>query len=169
MHRARLKRHGDINKTTHSAHGSGAAFLRSLIGTLNQHCVTWPFAYFSDGYPRIRFEGKSRHATRIMCLLAHGEPPEGKPEAAHNCGNARCVNPSHLEWKSSAGNAADKILHGTTGAGENNPRAKLTAPAAAKIRELFASGTGIRVLADLYQVSPQNIRHIVTGKTWRHP
>jgi hypothetical protein len=99
--------------------------------------------------------------------MANGIQPDGKSEAAHRCGNKRCVNPAHLEWKSATENAADKIVHGTNGAGESNPRAKLAAVDVAEIRELFAHGAQIPALAATYRITPQNVRHIVTGKTWK--
>lgn len=68
-----------------------------------------------------------RKANRIMCILAHGEPPTPKHIAAHSegCGHLGCVNRNHLSWKTQEENEADKKRHGTARCGRGN-RTNLT-------------------------------------------
>lgn len=47
------------------------------------------------------------YAHRLICHIAHGEPPDGKPYALHSCDVPLCVNPDHLRWGSQADNIQD--------------------------------------------------------------
>lgn len=53
------------------------------------------------------------NAHRLMCVFVNGDCPPDKNEAAHSCGNRKCVNPAHLRWATYEENGADKIIHGT--------------------------------------------------------
>jgi hypothetical protein len=120
-------------------------------------CLIWPFARYNKGYGNVTFLDAAgvKHSTgahRMMCRLAHGEPPTPKHEVAHSCGNGfgGCVNPHHLRWDTWTGNYADKIKHGTDQYGERNPRSKLTRAIARDIRR---SRESVTVLAQRYGVS----------------
>ncbi len=91
-------------------------------------CLAWPFALKSDGYGQLMFRGKNTRAHRVMCMLAHGEPPHPGYLACHSCGKGReaCVNPRHLRWASAYENMADKITHGTHNRGERHVFAQLS-------------------------------------------
>jgi hypothetical protein len=60
--------------------------------------------------------GDTLYAHRLMCQLAHGDPPTPDHIAAHSCGRGHegCVNPNHLSWKTYSENELDKRVHGTT-------------------------------------------------------
>ena len=99
----------------YSGKGPGVAWLRRHINYSGEDCLKWPFSTDSRvGRGRVGYDGKLHWAHRLMCEWAHGPAPEGKPQAAHNCGNGHlgCVNPRHLEWKSNRENCHDKIAHG---------------------------------------------------------
>lgn len=95
--------------------GKAFAWLYQHVNYSGDDCLRWPFHIDSRvGRGRLGHNGKLCWAHRVMCELAHGHAPEGKPQAAHNCGNGHlgCVNPKHLEWKSNQENCQDKSLHG---------------------------------------------------------
>lgn len=151
--------------------GKGIEFLRSLIGHKGDDCIPWPMARNPNGRGYVGFNGgHPKLAHRVMCELAHGPAPEGKPEAAHTCGKGHegCVNPNHLEWKSKAENQQDKRRHGTNKNGKDGPgtRWKLTPE---KVSEIRAWGDKITqpMLALMYGTSWQNIGMILRGKSWK--
>lgn len=86
-----------------------AAFLKEVVASPTEACVLWPYYRTSRGYGRLG--DKSAH--RMMCIMAHGDPPFEGAQAAHWCGNASCVNPAHLRWATQKENEEDKYRHGT--------------------------------------------------------
>src|SRR6185312_60585 len=98
---------GHINKTRVNMsdldHLEGGGLLKQWIRAhLNyphkEWCLLWPFSRNQGGYANVG--RKSTLVHRIMCEYMHGEPPDGKPEAAHECGKGYlgCVNPHHIVW-----------------------------------------------------------------------
>lgn len=81
--------------------GEPQQFIRDHVGYHGDDCVLWPFARAWNGYPEMQFGGKQARAHRVMCMLAHGDPPEPYFEASHICENGHegCVNPRHLMWE----------------------------------------------------------------------
>jgi hypothetical protein len=95
----------------------------------------------------------------------NGEPPSPQHHAAHNCGNASCVNPYHIRWATPSENQADRVEHGTSNRGERNGQTALTEDQVREIRALD------RVISDdeismRYGVSKSSILNILHGKTW---
>lgn len=85
-------------------------FLKASLSAVTQDCIEWPFHKNPRGYGRL---GDGRAAHRVMCEMAHGEPPFSNAQAAHWCGDASCVNPRHLRWATPKENEQDKYRHGT--------------------------------------------------------
>jgi len=77
------------------------------------------------GYPRVIINGSRRAVCRVLCEIIYGPPAVGDLQAAHSCGNKRCVNPLHIRWATVKENNADKVIHGTTAHGSRNGNAKL--------------------------------------------
>lgn len=149
--------------------GKRLDFLKSIVGTTEQGCITWPFAVLQTGYGQMEMGGKKMSASRAICILAHGEPPLGMNQSAHRCGNRICVNPNHLRWASVSQNLNDRREHGTLTdvAGEANGRAKLTAEEAREIRRRALAGTETHyeIAAD-YGVTFSTVSDIKRGKSW---
>lgn len=129
-------------------------------------CLVYP--YGDEGsLGGLTYGGKKYKAPRLMCLLAHGEPPSDIHEAAHSCGKRHlgCVNPNHLRWALPAENAADKASHGTHRRGASQNGAKLTEDDVRKIRRLI----GViphQEIADRFDVSQPTISQIKHGSSW---
>jgi hypothetical protein len=120
------------------------------------------------GYGVMGFQGSTMLASRVMCILAHGEPPDDKSQAAHSCGKPVCINPNHIRWDTAAGNAADRSKHGTEIRGVNKPLAKLTDADIKEIRRMTIAGARQRVIADQFGVSRALIWKVQKGIAWKH-
>lgn len=144
--------------------GEPLAFLRSLAGHTGQQCVRWPYSLNSSGYGYTYVESRWIGAPRLICIFTHGEPV-GYREAAHECGNRWCVNPSHLTWKTKSENGMDRRRHGTSSLGSNGYRATLTE---AQALEVLNSALRTSEIASKYSISARTVRRIKTGARWPH-
>ena len=145
-------------------------WLRERVNHSDDDCLIWPFFRLPDPHGRgqLSYMGKMIYAHRLMCIFAHGEPPTQKHQAAHNCGNGHlgCVNPKHLEWKTSSQNQQDRKKHGTQAGNTNGPTGKLSFAKAAEIRKLRANGLLLEELARRFDVTEGAIRKVCKGETW---
>jgi len=129
-------------------------------------CLIWPFSRSQNGYGRIRRGKKKEPAHREMCIAVHGPAPSERYETAHTCGKGHlgCCHPQHLAWKTRIENCADRLIHGTDGRGEKNPRAKLTRAQVLEIRAL--NNIQKPVLARKFGVDHKTITDILSRKIW---
>lgn len=74
----------------------------------------------ASGYIHVKVCGRQIGAHRAMLLLAKRDGFFHKAQAAHQCGNPSCVNPSHLKWATAKVNAADRVIHGTVKMGKRS-------------------------------------------------
>lgn len=149
--------------------GAARAFLFYAAAYEGEDCLVWPFGRDSAGYARAKYQGAMHKASRVVCLFAHGEPPNAQDYACHTCGNGHggCVNGKHLRWGSPKENQSDRIKDGTDGRGERHPMVKLTEADVAIIRALRGVETG-RDLAKRFGVAASTITVIQKGRSWRH-
>lgn len=140
----------------------GLTWMVNALQCKQDDCLLWPFSVSSSGYPQFLAFGKLYRAHRYVCEKAHGLPPTPKHQAAHSCGNPKCVNPRHLSWKTARENQLDRERHGT--AKRPGRRWTLTPQDVAEIR---ASRDKSTVLAGRYRVTEANIRQIRAGKIWK--
>ncbi len=166
MHMRRWRIYGDPLAGVRNFRGENLQFLERNISFSEDACLDWPFGR-KGGYGEVTFRGSPMRASRAMCVLAHGEPPFQKAEAAHSCGNALCVNPKHLRWATAADNTADKWAHGTMLIGEQCNGSKLSKEAVQEIRRLSGRVTQ-RVLAERFGVRQSAISSVVNRRTWGH-
>lgn len=144
---------------------SSEAFLRAHVGFNEIRCLPWPYRCVPSGYGLAVVGGVQKRASRWMCILVHGEPPFHRAEAAHSCGNASCVNPTHLRWATPRENAADKNTHGTVVRGERNGRTSLSD---ADIIEIRNAPPDLGALMKKFGVSKGCISKIRSGSRWSH-
>lgn len=124
-----------------------------------------------DGYPYIclrRRGGNAGYATvhRLVALTFHGDKRTIlHNEVAHLDGD--CANPraDNLKWVSKIENHWHKRAHGTHGAGEKHPRAKLTTEQALAIK---AARGRYSEIARSYQISGNTVSDIKRGRRWKH-
>lgn len=140
----------------------GHVWLLQHVTYDKDECLVWPFACVTPGYGAFCIGRKHLTTHRWMCEVTNGPPPSDDHEAAHSCGNRRCVNPKHLSWKTRASNQLDRRLHGTAAI----KRSKINATQAAQIRQLKGVETSIATAAR-YGITESNVRHIQAGNTWK--
>ena len=129
-------------------------------------CLKWPFEITRHGYGTIKQNGKKRVASRVMCEVAHGMPPDEKMEACHSCGNGHlaCMNPGHLRWGTRKDNASDAKRHGTFQRGRLKTASISEEDARYAIR-MRGKMTQAEI-ADKIGTTTATIAHIHCGATW---
>lgn len=143
-------------------------FLRENVGYSGADCLAWPFGKFTGGYGMLEVNYKVWQAHRLMCTMAHGEPPSPNLEAAHSCGNGHlgCVSPRHLRWATHAENMADKIAHGTSNRSTRNGQSVLTEEDVIAIVERRRAGATFKDIGVEFGVHAQTVSSIVSGRQW---
>lgn len=152
-----------MNQYAKTGGGPGYLWLMAQIEHDSGECLIWPFSCCTAGYGSFMHDKKVRLAHREVCRLTHGDPPGPRYEAAHSCGNRRCVNRKHLSWKTRQDNQLDRADHGT----QTVPgRMKITLVQAEQIKQLKGIETSIETAAR-YGITESNVRLIQDGKTWK--
>lgn len=165
-HYHRAKRYGAPNGGP-AFHGEAHDWLKRHVCYVGDECLTWPYNTYSNGYGRVRSEGRDQVASAVMCELAHGPKPTSRHECAHSCGNGHlgCVNPHHLRWATRSENLMDRPLHGTAPRGEAHYRAKLTPEDVRAIRSMRGV-VSQREIGKRYGVSASAVDGIHRGVNW---
>jgi hypothetical protein len=131
-------------------------------------CLRWPFSYNWNGYGHIGVNRAVIKAHRFMCILAHGEPPTPKHQAAHSCNNGHmgCVNPKHLSWKTPRQNALDRRAAGTLTKRRWTKYGAVSQEHMAQIVALRGQKNQ-REIAAQFGISPQHVSTIQLGRLKR--
>lgn len=166
-HAHRLTRYGDP-LAGGPAVGLPAKYVDEVILPYRgEDCLEWPFYTMPNGYGQVTYKKKRGLVHRLVCELTKGPAPTDKKYvAAHNCGNAKCVNPSHIRWATQGENLDDRYIHGTMTIGERHGHAKLTIGDIKMIRCLLENGFRQEAIGTRFGVSQSTIKCIKTGKTW---
>jgi hypothetical protein len=65
----------------------------------------------ANGYPAVRYEGKTVYAKRLIWEKTHGPIPEGAVVIS-TCSNRACIEPSHLGLSTPGRHGAPKDARG---------------------------------------------------------
>jgi hypothetical protein len=76
---------------------------RSYRGTF---CWEWTGHRDPNGYPQVKFQGKTHWAHRVSCAMFRKKLAAGE-EADHACHNPCCVNPRHVRPMAMPANRAN--------------------------------------------------------------
>jgi hypothetical protein len=167
-HYERLKKYGDpCVPLKQIPSGTTLRWLKAHTEYDGDECLTWPFSTDRKGYGKLWYEGRLRPASRIMCTLVHGEPPQEGLDAAHSCGKGHegCVNPKHLRWATRSENHMDKVAHGTILRGRKQTTSILTEDDVRAIRSLHGRMPR-KEIAKRFGTSPGNVNHIHRRDSW---
>lgn len=130
-------------------------------------CLEWPFYRMPNGYGQVTYKKKRSLVHRLVCELTNGPAPTDKKYvAAHNCGNASCVNPRHIRWATQGENLDDRYIHGTMTQGERHGHHKLTVDDVKMIRCLLDNGFRQESIGRRFGIAQASVRDIKTGKNW---
>lgn len=145
--------------------GKTIQWLRDHVNYDAEYCLIWPYFRNPNGYGQLGYLGKPYWAHRLMCEMAHGEPPTPQHEASHSCGNGHmgCANPKHLSWKTRTGNGLDCRAHGTQ-ARSRAGKDRLTDARVEQIRALKGKKTQAEI-ALICGVSEPTVRDIFLGRS----
>lgn len=162
----RSKRNGSPARVR-AAKGEALKFLRLNVQYEGANCLQFPFPRMPSGYGNLGFNGRKIYAHRLMCMLAHGDPPFQGAQAAHSCGRGHegCVNPNHLRWATQQENTEDSRSHGTLAVGERNHSHKLTSE---DVRQFRKSALTDEQLAQMSGVTRRTVRDARARRTWKH-
>lgn len=163
-HYMRWFRHGDPQQVG-TPKGDAFRFLDAMRTHQGNDCVLWPYNRHVKGYGKITLNGRARNAHAMICEWVHGAKPSAEMHAAHECGNAACVNPKHIRWATVAENYEDGRRLGRNAQGEKHGHAKLTQEQVQYIRtdgRMFSASE----LGSMYGVSKDAIVSVRSRKTW---
>lgn len=166
-HCKRYVKYGDSNTRVRLNAGDALRYALEIAPAhTGTDCLIWPL---SEGNKRrrgkVEFNGLQQNAARVVCTVAHGEPPEPTYEAAHKCNTPACVNPSHLYWATPSQNQQDRVKDGTSNRGERCGSNILSESDVRKIRALKGTMSQTRI-GSLFGVTDGAIRQIYRRRTW---
>lgn len=168
-HYARWKTHGDANCLKRTPAGVPILWISEHKNYQLDDCLIWPFFREENGYGQTVFNGKKSKASRVMCIMAHGEPEGDGYQAAHSCGNGHigCVNPRHLRWATHKENGSDMVAHGRSTRGRKNPMARLTDAQVLEIRAVCDGGSVSQsAIGKMYGISQSTVSTINLRQNW---
>lgn len=102
--------------------------------------------------------------------LATGTPCPPGHEGCHHCDNPPCCNPAHVYYGTRQDNVDDKVSRGRQLRGSQMTQAKLTEADVLAMRERFAAGESMGLLAAEYGVTTSTVSNVVNGRrgVWSH-
>ena len=127
----------------------------------------------SMGYLRITVtmdtgERRAVYLHRSVLTAFTGRVPEGLL-ALHRDGDINNCALSNLYWGTHQDNANDRVAHGRSGVGEENPNAKLGPAQVLEIRRRYvAGGATQQEIAEDFGVTQTHVWRLLRGDNWRH-
>lgn len=130
----------------------------------------------SNGYGRLKVDGKPQMAHRVSYRLFKGEIPDGYV-VMHSCDTPLCVNPSHLSVGTPQNNENDKKRKGRQAKGKSlslaqenylkrGEKSKSHKLKEHQVNEIKQMTIPQRQIAKIFGVTQATISLIKTGKTW---
>lgn len=126
-----------------------------------------PAGYLTVGF----WLNRKLHTRTIHSVVAGAwldQKPSDKHEVAHNNGINTDNRADNLRWATHADNGKDMVIHGHSTQGIRHPNAKLDDDTILKIRSAGASGMLFKDLGEMFGISRQHARKIMTGERWPH-
>ena len=103
-------------------------------------CWAWTGQVLRSGYASLRIACVGQTASRVMCWLVYGPPPERgfRWHASHTCHNKKCLNPGHVIWEEQGVNVGRNTL-ARRGPKPSNSRRWLARTTAHEVRRIWSS------------------------------
>lgn len=126
-------------------------------------CIEWTGSVAGQGKyaqsPRREFGTRYMH--RILMARKFGPDAIKGKVVMHLCDNPLCVNVDHLRIGTNTDNLQDMARKG-------RHKTKLCPRKVTFIRDMTKQGFSRAFLGELLDMTPENVGHVVLGKTWRH-
>lgn len=136
----------------------------------NGHYLMKPYTTAS-GYHRIALRVNGKHHGKFLHRLvaeAFCPKPLWANQVNHLDGNKLNNNSENLEWCNDKINHTHAKINGLKALGESNGQSKLTRDKVITAKSLLSSGVECASIAKQLLVSPDTIRAIKNGRTWKH-
>jgi hypothetical protein len=133
-------------------------------------CWNWLGSKTKEGYGTVAYRGRAKKATRMSWVMTYGEIPDDLL-VCHKCDNPSCINPQHFFLGTDKDNTHDSIAKGRKPGfpvGQDRPQSKLNDEKVKMIKILIQNGVSVRKIARDYGMGATTIRHIKTGRCWKH-
>lgn len=135
---------------------------------ISEGCWNWKAGLISSGYGSAYSPTLGPQAAhRLAWILTNGEIPDGM-YVLHKCDNKKCVNPDHLYLGTQKKNLQDAKDRGLTNTGEKHWNTSITESEVKLMRSLYKSGTPIKMIADIFNITYKNTWQILKFKRWKH-
>lgn len=108
---------------------------------------------------------KTSMVHHVICRSFHGEPEIDDPQVRHMDGDRLNNAPENLQWGTRSDNMQDAIKDGSFAKGSRHGGSKLDERA---VREILEGECSVREASANWNVSPNTIRSIRKGKSWKH-
>jgi hypothetical protein len=108
---------------------------------------------------------------RLVCRAFHGPQPMGCEPFHYPDPSPENCRAGNLRWAPIGTSKLGRMLGPTLPVpkrGEAHPHARLNAEMVREIRASYRAGFRYQEIAADLGVSPEAVRHVLTGKTWRH-
>ena len=147
---------------------SVARVVRFADGRVRSYPAVQRKLHIAQGYLKVTLKAQGRsarlHVHVLVAATFLGPRPEGM-EVCHNDGVKTNCHAANLRYDTSAGNKADRVLHGTACRGEYGPGARLTTEIVRAVRQ--AEGP-LRAIAKQFGLSLTHVFNLRAGKRWAH-
>lgn len=126
------------------------------------YCKEWIRAKHVSGYGMTTIFGVRIRVHALACVIANNYIQPKGLVVRHLCGNAACVEGSHLKFGTTEENMLDKIAHGT-----NNT--KISSEAVEEIRNMYVKGKITQTkIGEMYGLSNNHVSAIISKKSRKH-
>jgi hypothetical protein len=166
-----LQKYGSLEPPKYSQGSIEFRFWKHVEKRGEDDCWGWKGDVSRSGYGSVWHKKTNRNisAHRFSYELHHGVIAEGM-QIMHSCDNKKCVNPAHLSQGTPKQNTREAVERGLrkpipVKTGENNPKSKLTLEQARYIKK--HPEIKLSDLASMFGVSPNCIRGVRIGRTWK--
>jgi len=157
-----------MNKCKYSDNNVNKFWSRIIIPEDLTNCWIYSGTETNSGHGMF-WAGKNILAHRFSWEFYNGEIPKGKL-VLHDCDIPNCINPSHLYLGTHQDNMDDMVNRDRSCYGSLSGKSILTENIVIDMitRIYNDEFKDVNHIAEIFNISPENIRDILNGRTWNH-